>query len=1705
MARLLIKFGLESQITEPVLTAPNVIISYTREIPREDEANVAQTSIAERILALSQELEGEVELTDYAPPTRVTLRITSPQGVPLIAYPDLEPSQPGGAKTPFEIHQVIKTSEIGKIRDALTPRLPETKPLLNRNGRFVVISGGQLEFRDYKLVVNPVRSDQVPLATLNSVFGLDGFQTTTKVLSATELQDLSALQLSEVYPVPVNLQGRFEFAVPTEGNEVGWIWFLSGPLVFAGLQRETKRDNRPKTTTILLAVPPPAQSDNGEEPAQTVTSPADTPTLDPERPLNATEDDLLSNPELFNDDPGPYCQPFKNPNRIVGERAFHTILRVTQPEIGGDPSVPPADSLPPFGFSPGLSNVALLNGERTRANGPGIGRTNSVTGLTANIAALREFAGNNPVVSTKAALAERRRYVLSNSRGRAVLTTKTALEWEGDSTIYQATSLGLGHILEFRVRWRSNGYSLGNVAHTLTLAPRQTRRILTVESRILDRTTRQEITQVSDEVSQETRHDYAYSDAVQSHLGEWARGGSKSSQSGAAGGFGLALPGFVMGGGGSHGRSSSESWQNGGRSVSASEEQALRDAIRQYGESLRKLESLVVVEQSQEEFVQAVSEVVRNPNYCHSLTIIYHEILRHLRVDTEVVGARECVFVPLAIRPFTLERAIRWRDLLERSLRKRELQWVMRYLEDVNEDFASGSIPEGRRAEQPIRFLSGSIFLQLAIERPKDNLDKTLNEINWVVIAPHIYFPMRQIFARMEAAVDGQRDAIYQRENAPTIAASWINRLQLTASSGRLEGVDFTLASTYQFNRTVRVDFTYTPTTILKREDLQTLKLTLPPDASLPPSSVANVKRVEMRYYTDNFDRTVSSSNRSDDLVSVDTGKPDATGASAFIPLSEWERQNLRSIIRGAAEDLITHLNEHIEYYHKRIWWELDRDKLFMMLDSIYAVSKEDGRSVASVVERDPIGIMGNSLVYRVAGGAFLGADGHADPAALNKYYRDNAARSEPIRVSLPTSGLYTQSVMDECEACEEHAGSTDWVLSDKEPELADLNMDALASRRATLPEATPTPFPGSIINLQNAPNAPPPSGFSDILNAVQNGQAFRDMAGLAGTQANARAAMESAANLANEFGSRAVELRKAELAAKQAKEKLAVVDKASSTGAIDGEEKKQQTKRILDEMTSGSQQPPKLTQEPVIAEALSQGLPFSVTRSDGTGVQTVEVQPAKFAGDAFFAPAAPLQTQTLLGSSTYGLPDQVPDAVFIHKKPGDVFITSATKFHDQWKFKIVSIESLQDVVDSIADGRVAIDRRLRIITHAGDSLFVPLFRGAPKDEDTSKELLHAAAESDERAIAELLGKVEIDVDALTGTTPIWQHVARQLIGNANATKFGLSDTTPPKNPMRSFLQRHLERAAIAASPIITSGPKTLTQTQKDVYLEALKFLIAALRKQLIAGGAGTDTEAQQLGSDIEAEVGVGGFTLSFPFLPPTEYLAAALKQVKGNFRSQLNKARAKMIDKAVDIRGCSIGFDRDYLEGVAKLFGNPGTLPEVTAPDLFTGFPGMAFRDKILGTQADMDNEVATNPAFEAAMNDWGPLEVSGFSGAGSPAAQRKLFFDEFFKKDRILPVYKVDYASNGNFVSESLTLFRPPGKPAILNWLESQWGSDVNGRVTALTNQWLNSSTSNPVIPTIPALSIHLKSQDTKAASPQVIFVCPDQRFAGHIKKFP
>src|SRR5690606_41365586 len=121
--------------------------------------------------------------------------------------------------------------------------------------------------------------------------------------------------------------------------------------------------------------------------------------------------------------------------------------------------------------------------------------------------------------------------------------------------------------------------------------------------------------------------------------------------------------------GGGTSKAWSESTQEGTRSTGASQLQRLRDAIRRHGDSLRRLQSTVVTEITQQESVTGTTEVLRNPNYGHSLTAIYYQILRHLKVSTEFAKVRECLFVPFAIKPFNLQRPYRWREASEKYAR----------------------------------------------------------------------------------------------------------------------------------------------------------------------------------------------------------------------------------------------------------------------------------------------------------------------------------------------------------------------------------------------------------------------------------------------------------------------------------------------------------------------------------------------------------------------------------------------------------------------------------------------------------------------------------------------------------------------------------------------------------------------------------------------------------------------------------------------------------------------------------------------------------------------------------------------------------------------------------------------------------------------------------------------------------------------------
>ena len=1038
-------------------------------------------------------------------------------------------------------------------------------PRLERDGHFIVLTKPDQRFDHYRLTIAPITST-LSSVTASLLEQSENLQTGGMLLDQSNAKLATLLSAFPLTSSSFDFDGSFSINLPLDSKQtsyLGWVWLLTGPKLFFGFQQDQELFLPKRDVTIIL----PAFG--LEEKAQGI-------------PYDVSEQALLNRPDLFADDPGTTCKPFNNPGRVLGERRFHTILRVTQPEVEG----------------------------------------------TENKATIFIDEASRPIHFP-----------------RENIDKSNQVKWEDENrTKYQAKSISIGHILEFAVRWRSNGYSLGNIAYSLTLAPRQTRRIVKVDFSRRERAVRSEDTLLDDSVRQDTLRERDYSDAVSSGLDEWSQGSSFSKTTGVAGGAGFALGGFVIGGGASHGRSFSEASQQGGRRIAASERQQLTDAIRQHGQSLRSLESTVVTEAEQEERVEGVSEVVRNINYCHSLSVIYYEILRHLRVDTEVAGVRECVFVPLEIKNFDDKRIRNHQEVLRRYARGYEQRMVYDYLDYLpapaqetadaaNLRWEGSDIPAGSRFKQQLTSLRGSIYIQMGITRPQEgeiaeDIDKAAQREftetkrykellkKYSVYAFYMNRSPSEVVLELYATPESNRDRIFQQKVAPFIARNYLDELILKVGDNAVESeADFTLATSYRYASTMRVDFTLEVKGIT-REQVEKIVVHAPggEKKSLPANSFVNVTGGYIEFSTDHYQRRITANGGTRDLIknvpnpSKDgpETQPDGDGAELLFNLSGYERKDLRKDLEETYDKLLTHLNENLYRYHKAIWWSMDRDELYTLLDG-FSFKEAKGRSLASLIERRPIGILGNCLIFRTTSEKPLD-EMFQSFERLSASYQEGLPKSDPIRVSLPTNGLYARAHMDDCNACEEHAGSRDWVLNQEDPALADLPASLFGSRRSEPQGLTPTPLPSTIINLQNAPEAPAPSGLKGSLDAVTKGDSFRDLAGLAGTQQAAVAAMQTAAQLADSFGDKGLAARLAEnakdaAAAKNIKAMTDAVDQAQKKGLITKENAQKILNNFADKQASkdGSNAAEKVVnQAKELAQTLKPGASATIAHASG-------------------------------------------------------------------------------------------------------------------------------------------------------------------------------------------------------------------------------------------------------------------------------------------------------------------------------------------------------------------------------------------------------------------------------------------------------------------------------------------------------------------------
>lgn len=713
--------------------------------------------------------------------------------------------------------------------------------------------------------------------------------------------------------------------------------------------------------------------------------------------------------------------------------------------------------------------------------------------------------------------------------GRRPVSSDNSLPWDAVPRTVQATTIAHGHLLEFRQVWKADGYSLGDLAYSLPLAPGQKRRMVIADFDRQEFGRRDETRTFREDFRADLSRSRDVSEIVNSTITESIRGGSSANTWGAGGGIGLGIPigpGFLgIGVAGGAGGASSTAWQNSARGLAAFAAQNLSDRTQQASAAVRSQRATVVVSQHQSESVSVTSEVVANYNHCHAITIEYFEVLKHYRVDQVLASVSECLFVPLLMTRFDDFKALRWQDILEDRLQKPQLRRGFGAIHRIRTGYADADVPFGRYADEPVEEVWGELKLELNFARPR--LPSEGEDLNAYLTSSWNFWD--QIFGGGSAEqayksnIAGQQlsDKIFAIELGPRLARSFCDTLQLsvTLTDGTVIAVpaDFTMVSQYHAGHEHLVTFRALSFPGVRRSQIR--GITIASNLEFAPNS-RSILRFASISYRNAFRSFMMVPPR---RVSNDI-RPGDSAFLSTVSLTREEEFNPRERDLQWRSDLLKHLNEHLERYHHLIWWLMDAARRFMLLDGFIAPNSE-GRSVASVTENRILNIIGNSLVLPVAPGYLLDptvfrTDEEGKPLDLLGVYQPTIP-IPPRRITVPTRGVHAEAVMGSCNSCEKTKDDRFWRW-EEEPtgdEPPEIGATSTASRRQTPADTKPTEFAAPVVAIQNAPAAPDPTALTAFTTLLGQQSLFKDVSGLAQNQANALGAFKQALQTANNFG----------------------------------------------------------------------------------------------------------------------------------------------------------------------------------------------------------------------------------------------------------------------------------------------------------------------------------------------------------------------------------------------------------------------------------------------------------------------------------------------------------------------------------------------------------------------------------------------------------
>ncbi len=645
------------------------------------------------------------------------------------------------------------------------------------------------------------------------------------------------------------------------------------------------------------------------------------------------------------------------------------------------------------------------------------------------------------------------------------------------------------YVDEYLVTWSSLGHSLGEVLYSLTLAPGETVRLAAIDWSWDSATSREEQASETEELRHQTHRDRTISETVKAALKEHQSGssvmGGMAHSLGASGSANLGILGLGAASGDTNSIGGATATTNGSRDLAAENVQRLSDSFAQASSSQRELNSTVVVQAHQAEKETIQTRTFTNYNHAHTLTVLYHEVLRHFRVTTKWIRRRRAILVPRS--PFAWDDASirQHRTVLERALLDSAAAPgfdALSQLLVVETDDQNNPQPVPPVISQPRDWKFSTFVVTCRVDQ------ETIDDGATFHIEAHL---TNDDTIRLLEGNNENLNATGRFTESPR-TFSFVVAPESDVVWKNLKGFDFFVKDDDdQYLKLLNVGiFGVT-------QDFGSFKL-----VDFDTAGQLDISRVHTRYFRDAFG------------PNPDIPQP---------PDPPTGRKRLTLEQNGAIARLTEHLQAFPEYYDALRYFgrpsvEVAKELAGLIWD---ASSK-----VLDHVDPVPLEVFGKYVAYPLVGGgssndalaieiaaALDGTDptrkqwalstlatlNEADQAETVKRLALAASRAERL-ITLPTRGVFAEGELGHCNVAEEIDNTRFWKWEEhplpiEAPEIAATTPTTPQPQQA---DVSPSPFPQSLVNIVNPTAAPDPSGLSAALQLLGTANIFRDMSGQA-------------------------------------------------------------------------------------------------------------------------------------------------------------------------------------------------------------------------------------------------------------------------------------------------------------------------------------------------------------------------------------------------------------------------------------------------------------------------------------------------------------------------------------------------------------------------------------------------------------------------------